>query len=423
MPDVIIIGAGIAGLSAGALLAKDGYSVIVLEKSKNIGGRAQVREFQGYLLDFGIHFVRFGRYSRCAEVLKKIGKNINFLHPTPPLFFKNGEFSEFPKISKNIRKKLIRYFLFFPFNIKRFFYDVPVVKILNSLSPTEELKEMMKILLLATLVCPDIEKASAREFRQFLKLLFKAKGETVGYPEGGWRSVFEILKNEILKNGEILLDTEVQKILIEGGRVVKVTTKRGDFSGKSYILTIPPSEIPRIIDINIFSPQIKNYLKNVEPTSGITLYFALKDKISDTKSIIFTDNPLSMGCFISNIEGKLTPPGKQLGVWFCFLEQNELRDKNIVENRLEGLKRKLAEMFKDIWSLKEWEITVFHRIVDAAVPKVGQSFKERIGFSTNIKNLFLAGDATGGSGWGSEISFDSAIKSVELVKKYMKKER
>lgn len=41
MVDVIIIGAGYAGMSAAALLAHAGKKIVVLEASDMIGGRAQ----------------------------------------------------------------------------------------------------------------------------------------------------------------------------------------------------------------------------------------------------------------------------------------------------------------------------------------------------------------------------------------------
>ena len=40
--DFIIVGSGIGGLSSAVVLAKNGYSVLVLEKNNQIGGALQV---------------------------------------------------------------------------------------------------------------------------------------------------------------------------------------------------------------------------------------------------------------------------------------------------------------------------------------------------------------------------------------------
>ena len=40
--DVVVIGAGAAGLSAGALLAKEGKRVVVVDRSPHLGGRAML---------------------------------------------------------------------------------------------------------------------------------------------------------------------------------------------------------------------------------------------------------------------------------------------------------------------------------------------------------------------------------------------
>ena len=50
---VIVVGAGFGGLSAAALLAKDGYEVKVMEKNEGPGGRASVYRDQGFHFDMG----------------------------------------------------------------------------------------------------------------------------------------------------------------------------------------------------------------------------------------------------------------------------------------------------------------------------------------------------------------------------------
>src|ERR1700759_2762922 len=51
--QVIVIGAGFAGLAAACVLAKEGFKVTVLEKNDQPGGRARVWEKDGFKFDMG----------------------------------------------------------------------------------------------------------------------------------------------------------------------------------------------------------------------------------------------------------------------------------------------------------------------------------------------------------------------------------
>ena len=51
--EVIIIGAGLGGLSAAIRLAKSGFSVTILEKNENVGGKVNFVEAKGYKFDTG----------------------------------------------------------------------------------------------------------------------------------------------------------------------------------------------------------------------------------------------------------------------------------------------------------------------------------------------------------------------------------
>ncbi len=55
--DVIIIGAGVSGLSAGCLLAESGLDVIVLEQHRIAGGLLQQFSRRGIRFDTGMHYV------------------------------------------------------------------------------------------------------------------------------------------------------------------------------------------------------------------------------------------------------------------------------------------------------------------------------------------------------------------------------
>lgn len=57
--DFIVIGAGISGLYAARELQKRGLTVLVLEKSKSVGGRMATRRFDDHSFDHGAQFVDF----------------------------------------------------------------------------------------------------------------------------------------------------------------------------------------------------------------------------------------------------------------------------------------------------------------------------------------------------------------------------
>ncbi|MCD9014556.1 phytoene desaturase family protein [Parachryseolinea silvisoli] len=57
MYDVVIIGSGLGGLACGAILAKEGYKVCILEKNKQIGGTLQTFVRERVIFDSGVHYV------------------------------------------------------------------------------------------------------------------------------------------------------------------------------------------------------------------------------------------------------------------------------------------------------------------------------------------------------------------------------
>lgn len=73
--DVIIIGAGIAGLAAAWKLHQYGRRILVLEKSGGVGGRMATRRISGAVFDHGAQFItaRESNFLGWLKALEKIG--------------------------------------------------------------------------------------------------------------------------------------------------------------------------------------------------------------------------------------------------------------------------------------------------------------------------------------------------------------
>lgn len=72
MKDVIVVGAGVSGLSIGSLLAKDGINVTIYERMNRIGGRTASSIFKNHILDNGFHIMPFYKKSFIFEIFKRL---------------------------------------------------------------------------------------------------------------------------------------------------------------------------------------------------------------------------------------------------------------------------------------------------------------------------------------------------------------
>lgn len=57
MVDVAVVGAGLAGLTAAIQLHRGGYRVVVVEKSRGVGGRVNTRRLSGTCVDRGARYI------------------------------------------------------------------------------------------------------------------------------------------------------------------------------------------------------------------------------------------------------------------------------------------------------------------------------------------------------------------------------
>jgi phytoene dehydrogenase-like protein len=73
--NVIVVGAGIGGLSCAALLAHGGHKVTVFEKNSYIGGACSSYKKQGFTLDRSVHLFSLGLNGPFGTILNRLGLN------------------------------------------------------------------------------------------------------------------------------------------------------------------------------------------------------------------------------------------------------------------------------------------------------------------------------------------------------------
>ena len=85
--DVVVIGAGIGGLTCGALLAKEGLSVLVAEQHSKPGGYCTSFQRKGFTFDAGFDFfVGAERGGMFYNIVEELGlqDEIEFIELAPP---------------------------------------------------------------------------------------------------------------------------------------------------------------------------------------------------------------------------------------------------------------------------------------------------------------------------------------------------
>ncbi|MFP4459745.1 MAG: phytoene desaturase family protein [Candidatus Zixiibacteriota bacterium] len=110
---IVIIGAGLGGISAAISLATAGYNVSIYEKNSHIGGKLNVKEIDGFKFDLGPSIMILPHIF--AKLFEMAGKNmsnyisIRQIEPQWRNFFKDGTIVDLWGDFKNMEKELSRF--------------------------------------------------------------------------------------------------------------------------------------------------------------------------------------------------------------------------------------------------------------------------------------------------------------------------
>src|SRR5438105_15917413 len=92
---VVILGAGLAGLSAAWVLANSGYQVTLLEKTATAGGLAVTKRRGAYEYDLGPHNIHTV-HAHIIEFFKRHFPTSFFEHSPKSKILKQGKFVDYP---------------------------------------------------------------------------------------------------------------------------------------------------------------------------------------------------------------------------------------------------------------------------------------------------------------------------------------
>ncbi|MGE3610957.1 MAG: phytoene desaturase family protein [Bacteriovoracaceae bacterium] len=301
--DVIIIGSGLAGMTAANILGKHGYEVLLLESHNKLGGFATwfYRNDRNHVFDISLHGFPVGMIKTCKKYWnKEIAdhivqlKDVRFVNPqfNVQTDFTKEHYSKILVENFKIEEKTVQDF--FDFLSKMNFYD-------NSSMTNEELFEkffpgrndvvrfLMEPITYAngsTLKDPAISYGIV--FSNFM-----SKG--VYTFKGGTDFIINMMKDELLKNNvDIKLQAKVEKIIIKDGKASGVILNGKEVSSKAILSNGNiKSTVLNLVGEEYFSADFVEQTKKVRlNSSSCQVYMGLKEgaTIPYIGELIFTSN-------------------------------------------------------------------------------------------------------------------------------------
>jgi len=428
--DVLIIGAGYAGLTLGALLARKGYQVLILEKRERIGGRAGgERDEQGFYWEYGQHSHRLAEEGPAYQVFQFLGEKIEFLageYP-PMVYYQGGLYPRPGSILSIIQSKMFSGWE--KFSVAKLmigliranpndWYGKSVWEFSQEkISSPERIKNFLDLLCF-TIMVPKAEFCSAGELIDFMKKALRAKRK-VGTPKGGSEQTLKKLEQIIKTNGEIHTNEEVKAISVKNGQVLGVETANNFYKSKAVVFTAPLDQLLSLLPLDLLPENLINYAKNLEHTASLMLYLISDEPIAKMGLIMGAGVPL-WAHFPTVEDRSLAPKGKHFAVFCWMLERGKSQDSAHLQEAEKNLRSAIAQMFPGYQAKVLSEKKVFVPLQNGALLKPGQARPFRPSpEAVKIKGLFLAGDTTNGQGVSGDIAFSSALKAYQAVLSYL----
>ncbi|THE12208.1 FAD-dependent oxidoreductase [Bacillus timonensis] len=258
--DCVIIGGGIAGLTASIYLAQAGKSVLVLEKSKTLGGRGRTTNKMDSYLNLGPHALYTN--GKSIEILNELGIEIDGgIVPTKGKILHNDKIYDLPAtaislltsplLSWKAKKELFSFFIKYKTIDTNRIKNIPLHQWLQHKMKNEVARQLILMLSRLATYSNEPERISAGAALKQLQL-----GNAI-YLHYGWQSMINALEKRATEAGvHFQTSKQVKKV---NGSFPQFTVHTNDemITAHHVLSTSTPHEIAKMFSEHERAPEIK----------------------------------------------------------------------------------------------------------------------------------------------------------------------
>ena len=449
---VVVIGSGVGGAGCGALLAKEGFDVAVLERNSFPGGKAASFEKDGFVYDTGVHAVGSGEKGPLGEINRRVGGNLEWAFIEGNRICLGNRVSTYPLdfSSDEAIKDILEGIGVKPENMDDCYVCFKELAAVKSDSEMEELEtvplkdfverytddDMFHQMINATsgmLMVVTYFTASTSEFIYCFGNM--AANASLSYPKGGMGSIAISYLDALERmGGRIEYGRRVEGIVIEDGKVKAV--QAGEMIPADIVVSnmgLQPTV--RMIEEHLPGDYVKRAMKYRNSYGAVSVKYALDAEvvpypmtlwIPDINDQEALDKYVGIMYPVPSIpDPDLVPKGCQLVLAGAVLSANTKYTElgQMWLDRIEATMQMLHPGIEEhvIWKIRT-DIAYTAQIsgrdegeVIGLNQDIRQVGKNRPNPRMPITGLYLVGADAGGRGIGTEMAGESAINVSNMI--------